>query len=311
MDELQRRQLADAGLADYLETVQDANGPSCRELGATALREAAQAGAVRRPAGPSQFEVNDQLVGTVRTRLYVPRPGPLPLLVFMHGGGWTIGDLASHDRLCRRIADASNVAVLAIDYRRAPEHRWPAALDDCVAVTTWALENATELVGSDHVAVFGDSAGGNLASLTCLRLRDLGATQPLGQVLVYPNTDLTLTRDSVVAKSVGWGLNADDAMWFAEQWVPEVAMRSHPRVSPLCETDLKGLPPAVLVTAEHDVLRDEGDAYADALRAAAVPVVHRCEPGLLHGFLGLDLQSTAAAAASQRIFDDIAVLLHR
>jgi acetyl esterase len=133
----------------------------------------------------------------------------------------------------------------------------------------------------------------------------------LGQVLVYPNTDLTLTRDSVVAKSVGWGLNADDAMWFAEQWVPEVAMRSHPRVSPLCETDLTGLPPAVLVTAEHDVLRDEGDAYADALRAAAVPVVHRCEPGLLHGFLGLDLQSTAAAAASQRIFDDIAVLLHR
>jgi acetyl esterase len=313
MRESQRDQLADAGLVEYLEMVQNAKNPGCRQTGAAALRTASVARAERRPAGPEMFRVSDQAVSelNVPTRLYRPSSGPLPLLVFMHGGGWTIGDLTTHDRLCRRIAVASNSAVLAIDYRRAPEAPWPAGLEDCAAVTQWAIAQALDLVGTTRVAVFGDSAGGNLAALTCLQLRDAAAPMPLGQVLVYPNTDLTLTQESVAAKAVGWGLDADDALWFAEQFVPEAALRAHPRVSPLFETDLAGLPPAVIVTAEHDVLRDEGDAYANSLRRAGVPVAHRCEPGLIHGFLGLDLQSSAAAAASQRVFDDIAVLLHR
>jgi acetyl esterase len=293
--------------------VHNAKNPGCRQTGAAALRAASEARAERRPPGPDVFEVSDQLISvlSVPTRLYRSSPGPLPLLVFMHGGGWTIGDLTTHDRLCRRIAVASNSAVLAIDYRRAPEDRWPAALDDCVAVTEWAIAHVVDLVGTSRVALFGDSAGGNLAALTCLQLRDADAPMPLGQVLVYPNTDLTLTQESVAAKAVGWGLDADDVLWFAEQFVPDAALRAHPRVSPLFETDFEGLTPAVIVTAEHDVLRDEGDAYANSLRRAGVPVAHRCEPGLIHGFLGLDLQSSAAAAASQRVFDDIAVLLHR
>ena len=313
MHESQRRQLADAGLAEYLAMVQNAKNPGCRQQGALALRAAAEGRAARRPTGPDLYRVSDQIVSDlgVPTRLYVPSAEPLPLLVFMHGGGWTIGDLASHDRLCRRIAAAARVAVLAIDFRRAPEAPWPAPVDDCVAVTGWAIEHAAELVGSPRIAVFGDSSGGNLAALTCLRLRDVGAALPMGQVLIYPNTDLTLTRPSVALKSAGWGLDADDALWFTEQFVPDPALRADPRVSPVFETDLAGLPPTVLVTAEHDVLRDEGDAYSDALRAAGVPVVHRCEPGLIHGFLGLDLQSGAAAAACDRVFNDIAVLLHR
>jgi acetyl esterase len=313
MHESQRRQLADEGLADYLAMVQDAKSPSCRQQGAVALRASAEARAARRPAGPDLYRVTDQVVSDlgVPTRLYLPSDERVPLLVFMHGGGWVNGDLTSHDRLCRRIAVAANVAVLAIDFRRAPEAPWPAPVDDCVAVTGWAIEHAAELVGSPRVAVCGDSAGGNLAALTCLRLRDLGGPLPIGQVLIYPNTDLTLTHSSVAAKAAGWGLDADDALWFAEQFVSDPGLRTNPRVSPVFEPDLAGLPPAVVITAEHDVLRDEGDAYADALRAAGVPVAHRCEPGLIHGFLGLDLQSAAAAAACDRVFNDIAVLLHR
>jgi acetyl esterase len=313
MRESQRLQLADAGLADYLQEVQDAKSPRCRDSDLATLRTASDERAAARPVGPSMYEVTDQRLTdlSVPTRLYRPSADRLPLLVLMHGGGWVFGGLASHEALCRRIAAASKVAVLAVDYALAPEAPWPAAVDDCVAVTTWALEHASDLVGRPDVAVIGDSAGGNLAALTCLRLRDADAPALVGQVLLYPNTDLTFGHESVPAKAVGWGLTADDALWFAEQFVPDGSMRSNPRVSPLFETDLSGLPPAVVVTAEHDILRDEGDAYAAALRAAGVPVVHRCEPGLIHSFIGLEQQSAAAHAASNRVFNDITVLLHR
>ena len=242
-------------------------------------------------------------------RLYRPTLQPRPLLVYCHGGGWTIGDLESHDRLCRQLARGADVAVLAIDYRRAPEHPWPAAVQDALTVLRWARQ-APERVGTSTVGVAGDSAGGNLAALCCLSLRDAGEPQPAVQVLAYPNTDLTLSRPSVQAKGTGWGLDADNARWFAEQWVPDPAGRADPRVSPLLEPDLTGLAPAVVVTAEHDPLRDEGDAYAAALSAAGVPVTHRTEAGLIHGFLGLDLISPAASHATERLIDDVRRHLH-
>ena len=232
--------------------------------------------------------------------------------MFLHGGMWVLGDLDTHDRTCRRIARAADVAVLAVDYRLAPEHPWPAAVDDAVRAVRWASGHAAELGARGGVAVAGDSAGAQLATLACLRLRDAGEPLPCAQVLAYPNTDLTLSEPSVREKGTGWGLDAADLAWAAAQWVPDPAARAAGGASPLHAADLAGLPPALVVTAEHDPLRDEGDRYAARLAAAGTPVRHRREPGLVHGFLqGLDLVSPAAAAASDRFFADVRELVHR
>jgi acetyl esterase len=300
--------LADPQLAAYVTGLCAEAGKSARVAGAGQLRAAATRRAAARPAGPKLPLVVDLTVDgevPVPVRLYRPTLQPRPLLVYFHGGGWTIGDLASHDRLCRQLARGADVAVLAVDYRRAPEHPWPAAVHDALAVVRWARAAPEQLGSPSTVGVAGDSSGGNLAALCCLSLRDAGEPQPAAQVLACPNTDLTLSRPSVRAKGSGWGLDADDARWFAEQWVPDPARRADPRVSPLFEPDLTGLAPAVVVTAEHDPLRDEGDAYAAALSAAGVPVTHRTEAGLIHGFLGLDLISPAALRAAQRFIDDV------
>jgi acetyl esterase len=248
----------------------------------------------------------------VKARLYRPSAAAQPLVVFLHGGMWTIGDLESHDRACRRLALKTDMAVLSVDFRRAPEHPWPAAVDDCVDVIRWATTSGRSSAGiGGPTVVMGDSSGGNLAALTCLRLRDEGGPLPAAQILVYPNTDLTLSYPSARTKATGWGLITDDVAWGAEQWVPDPSRRADSDVSPVFTADLGGLPPAVVVTAEHDPLRDEGNAYAARLAAADVPVRHRCEAGMVHGFLTLDTISPAAAAAGDRIFADVADLLIR
>ncbi|WBB67839.1 alpha/beta hydrolase [Micromonospora sp. WMMD812] len=258
--------------------------------------------------------MEDLTVGStaVGTRLYRPSAAAQPLVVFLHGGMWTIGDLESHDRACRRLAVQTGAAVLSVDFRRAPEHPWPAAVDDCVDVLRWAVTGggSSAAVGGPTV-VMGDSSGGNLAALACLRLREEGGPLPAAQILVYPNTDLTLSCPSARTKATGWGLSTDDVAWGAEQWVPDPSRRADAGVSPLFAADLGGLPPAVVVTAEHDPLRDEGNAYAARLAAADVPVRHRCEPGMVHGFLTLDTISPAAAAAGGRVFADVADLVVR
>ncbi|HEX3825595.1 MAG TPA: alpha/beta hydrolase [Mycobacteriales bacterium] len=301
-------EFADQELADYVAGIRAEPGPSARALGAAGLRQGSQRRRASRPRGPDLDSVADlvlEATPALHARLYIASRDPRPLLVFFHGGGWVLGDLDSHDRTCRRLASLSDVALLAVDYRRAPEDPWPAALDDAAYAVNWARDRVTDLGGGDQVAVIGDSAGGAIATLCCLRLRDLGEPQPAVQVLAYPNTDLTCSRPSMIEKASGWGLDADDVRWFAEQWVPDASTRADPRVSPLLEPDLAGLAPAVVVTAEHDPLRDEGDAYADALRDAGVDVVHRQEAGLVHGFLSLDLVSPAAAAAAARLAQDI------
>lgn len=256
--------------------------------------------------------VRDLTVGPsgVPVREYRPAAaGSRGTVVFLHGGMWVIGDLDSHDRLCRRLVQAAGVAVVAVDYRRAPEHVWPAAVDDAVAVLRWVRDDpGAPLGGAGPVAVMGDSAGGHLATLACLRLRDAGEPLPALQVLAYPNTDLTLSQPSVRSKGAGWGLDADAVAWGAELWVPDPARRADPEVSPLF-ADLHGLPPAIVVTAEHDPLRDEGDAYAARLAASGVQVRHRCETGQLHGFLTMDTVSGAAASAGERLFSELADLL--
>ncbi|GII56212.1 hypothetical protein Pth03_46010 [Planotetraspora thailandica] len=264
-------------------------------LSAEEFREAARSRNGSRPKGPDLPHVED-LAGPsgIRLRHYRPAEDPRPLMVFLHGGGWVFGDLETHDRTCRRLAAMCDVEVLAVDYRLAPEHPFPTAIDDAAEV----------LRRYEPVAVAGDSAGGYLATMACLRLRDEGRRPPAVQVLLCPNTDLTLSLPSVVEKGTGHGLDADVLTWFVEQWVPDPAARRE--ASPLHQPDLSGLISALVVTAEHDALRDEGDAYAARLADAGVEVTHRCEPHLVHGFIqGMDLTSADAAAAHERIFADV------
>jgi acetyl esterase/lipase len=303
--------LADVELAAFVEGLRETPGPSARQLGPVALREAQRKRVEARPRGPELATVQDLVVpGGVVVRLYRPAFEPRPLVVFVHGGMWTIGDLDSHDRACRRLSASTQAAVLAVDVRRAPEYPWPAAVEDVTHTVRWAFDHQAKLAGTDRpLVIAGDSSGANLAALSCLRLRDEGGPLPAAQVLACPNTDLTLSQPSVTEKATGWGLSADDVAWGAELWVPDPARRADPRVSPLHATDLSGLPPAVIATAEHDPLRDEGDLYAARLAAAGVPVQHRCEPKMIHGFLTLDTVSPAAAHAAERLFGDIAQLL--
>jgi acetyl esterase len=303
--------LVDEELAAFVALARSDPGPSPRELGAEAMRAGQRKRVLAAPRGPEVGAVRDLRAGEskVPVRLYRPDGDPRGVVVFLHGGMWVIGDLDSHDRACRRLVGSTGVAVVAVDYRLAPEHGWPAAVDDAVAVLRWVREDAGATTGSaGPPAVMGDSAGGNLATLACLRLRDAGEPLPALQVLLYPNTDLTLSQPSVREKGTGWGLNADAVAWGAEMWVPDAGRRADPEVSPLY-ADLRGLPPALVVTAEHDPLRDEGNAYAERLADAGVQVRHRCEAGLIHGFLTLDAVSPGATAAGERVFADVAELL--
>ncbi|MFI6817712.1 alpha/beta hydrolase [Nonomuraea sp. NPDC050328] len=247
-----------------------------------------------RAPGPALPHVSDLTgPGGLRLRHYRPADEPRPLMVFLHGGAFILGDLDSHDRTCRRIAAACGVEVLAVDYRLAPEHPYPAAIDDAVEVLRWAKP----------WAVAGDSAGGYLATMACLRLRDAGEPLPAAQVLICPNTDLTLASASVREQG-GWGLDPAFLREAISYWTPDPA---DPAASPLSTPGLHDLPSAVVITAERDPLRDEGEAYAERLREAGVEVMGRREEGLEHGFIqNLD---EAAVAASERIFRDIQRLL--
>jgi acetyl esterase len=311
--------LADAALAGYVEDVRRTPGVPWCEVGAAELRRGRRERAAARRRGPELSSVEDLTAGQVPARLYRPfaecdpaaaaRPAPaaavpLATVLYLHGGAWVIGDLESHDRACRRLTHATGAAVLAVDFRRAPEHPWPAAVDDAVAAARWA---AGALPGP--LVLMGDSAGGTIATLACLRLREEGGPRPAAQVLAYPNTDLTLAQPSVREFGTGWDLAAADVAWGAESWVPDPARRADPAVSPLFASDLAGLPPALIVTNAYDPLRDEGEAYARRLAEADTPVRHRREPGMIHGFLTLDTVSPAAAAAGERVFADLVAVL--
>ena len=278
-----------------------------------AIREGIARRAVARTPGPDLPEVRNLRIGELPARLYRAVPGPAPVVVYLHGGGWTIGSLDSHDRMCRRLADASGAAVLAIDYRLAPEHPWPASVDDTVAALRWVATAPAGLgEAPTAVAVAGDSAGGTLAALGCLRLRDeYPPALPDLQVLLYANTDLTGSQPSMREKATGWGLDAATVRFFNSQWVPDQARWSDPGVSPLHAPDLSGLPSALVVSAEHDPLRDESEAYARRLRDAGVQVELRREPGLIHGFMTLDEISPACAAAADRVAADLRARLTR
>jgi acetyl esterase len=297
--------LADEALAAFVLAVRRDPGPPAGSVAPERLRQAQRDRIRARPPGPALHAVEDVSADGVAARLYRPSAGARGTVVYLHGGTWTIGDLESHDRACRRLAAASGLRVLAVDYRRAPEHPWPAAVDDAVTAVRWAAR----ALRPTRLAVAGDSAGGNLAALACLRLRADGGPLPDLQVLLCPNTDLTLSQPSVRAFGTGWTLDAAELAWGAANWVPDPARRADPAVSPLFAPELAGSPAALIVTAEFDPLRDEGEAYARRLAEAGVDVRVRREPGMIHGFLMLDTVSPAAAAAGERVFADLVDLL--
>jgi acetyl esterase len=228
--------------------------------------------------------------GPLRTRHYRPAVAEAaPLLVFFHGGGFVVGDIESYDGLCRMICRDAAVHVLSVEYRLAPEHKAPAAVDDCLAAYRWALGHAAEL-GADpsRIGVGGDSAGGNLAALVALRSRDEDIPQPTLQVLLYPVLDLSAETRSRTLFSDGFFLSKHDTEWFMNLYLDGADLAADDaRVSPLKAADLSGLAPALVLTAGFDPLRDEGNEYAAALRSAGVTVDHRQFDALTHGFASI------------------------
>jgi acetyl esterase len=225
-------------------------------------------------------------------RYYRPKGAPdsavLPVLVYFHGGGWVIGDLDTHDTLCRQLANLAGCAVVATDYRMGPEHRFPAAVNDCLAAARWVRAHAAELrLDPTRLAVGGDSAGGNLAAVVSIAAREAGDLPIAFQLLIYPATDMHSTLPSHAENGVGYLLTHEAMQYFMGHYMPDRTVYADWRASPLLHPNLSRLPPALVLTAGYDPLRDEGAAYADRLTAAGTPATYVCFPRQIHGFLGM------------------------
>jgi acetyl esterase len=249
--------------------------------------------------------------GALPARLYVPDAATRGLVVWYHGGGWTVGDLDTHDGACRALAHGARTRILAVEYRLAPEHRFPAAADDALAAFEDAVREAPALgVDPARVAVGGDSAGGNLAAVVAQQAVRRGGPVPAAQLLVYPVTDLSRKHPSYAFFADGFFLTAKEMDWYRAHYLAgdEAAARD-PRASPLLADDLRGLPPALVLTAGFDVLRDEGEAYARRMEASGVPVRLARHAGLVHGFWNAAAVSAGARAALEDAARWIAAVL--
>jgi len=228
--------------------------------------------------------------GDLRVRVYTPGGrGPYPIVVFFHGGGWVLADLDTHDPMCRALCSGADCVVVSVDYRLAPEHRFPAAPDDALAATRWVAAHAAEIGGDPvRIAVAGDSAGGNLAAVTSLRIRDEGGPTLRGQLLIYPGLGYpSPPTPSYIENAEGYGMTRESATWFWDQYLGDRSQATNPLAAPLLAPDLHGLPPALVITAEYDVLRDEGEQYVERLRAAGVSARLSRYDGVHHRFAEL------------------------
>ena len=247
----------------------------------------------------------DGPAGPIPLRLYrgqgADKVRPQPAVVFFHGGGWVIGDLESHDQPCRALANAIPAIVVAVDYRLAPEHKFPAAVDDAIAATRWISQHAARLgIDATRLAVGGDSAGGNLAAVTALDARDRGGPPIAGQVLIYPCTDMYIDHPSHQRHATQLPLTRAGMHWFIGHYLRGPGDKDDWRASPLRAADFARLPPALVITAGFDPLRDEGEAYAAALRGAGVPVEHERFEGQIHGFVAMGRMVADADRAIRR-----------
>jgi acetyl esterase len=226
--------------------------------------------------------------GRIGVRIYAPKgAGPFPGVAFFHGGGWVIGDLDTHDNICRAISRRAGAVVVSVDYRLAPEHAFPAALEDCLDATRWVAENAAALaIDARRLVVAGDSAGANMATVVATHARDAGEPHVALQVLVYPVTNLSgFDTESHREFAEDHFLTRSLMQWFANLYIPRQADRAKPEISPAFAANLRGLPPALVITAECDPLRDEGETYAQRLREHDVAVTLTRYDGMIHPFL--------------------------
>lgn len=260
---------------------------------------------------PAMAKVENQRIpgpaGHIPIRTYTPEgPPPLPAVVYFHGGGWVMCDLDTHDAACRMLAEAVPAVVVSVDYRLAPEHRFPAAAEDAYAATRWVAEHAATLRSDERrLAVAGDSSGGNLAAVVALMARDRHGPSIAHQVLVYPMIDGNVETRSSTDEVDEYLLSRDTIAWFWNHYVHAEDDRRHPYASPMAASDLQGLPPATIVTAELDLLREECDAYAARLRDAGVPVRSIRYDGLPHGFLTMGAIFSQAKEAFHAIAADL------
>ncbi|MEU7854923.1 alpha/beta hydrolase [Nonomuraea sp. NPDC049141] len=258
------------------------------------------------PLEPEPYQVGrveNRLAGDLPVRVYWPPTTQevRPVVVYFHGGGFTLCSLDTHDSICRLICADADVIVVSVDYRLAPEHPYPAAVEDAYAATRWVSEHAREL-GADpgRLVVAGDSAGGNLATVTCLKAKDEGGPPIALQVLIYPVTDAAQTAPSYAENADGYFLTTAHMRWYWDCYQPDQVRRAEPYSSPI-NADVSGLPPALVITAEHDPLRDEGEAYAERLRAAGVDTRSVRYDGMFHGFFGLGSLLPAAKEAGATV----------
>ncbi len=269
---------------------------------------------VTQPAAPDVSEVRDLKAdgpgGAVPLRLYRPAGADasavLPVLVYYHGGGWVIGDLDTHDTLCREIANLSGCCVIAVDYRMGPEHRFPAAVDDCVAATDWIRRNAADLkVDPTRMAVGGDSAGGNLAAVVAIAARDSGDASIRLQLLIYPATDMRRIAPSHTTNGQGYLLTSDTMAYFHDHYITDAAHDLDWRASPLLAESLAGLPAALVITAGYDPLRDEGLEYAQRMTEHGSRATHISFERQIHGFITMgrviDEANTAVALCAAEV----------
>lgn len=239
--------------------------------------------------------------GQIWVRVYTPKgSGPFPVIVYFHGGGWVIANLDTYDSSARALTNGANAVLISVDYRKAPESKFPAAADDAYAVTQWAFEHPQEVNGKPgQVAVAGESAGGNLATVACLMARDKHGKMPIFQLLVYPITNFDLETPSYQDSATGPILTKAMMAWFYSQYVPDRSKAGNPYVSPLKADNLRGLPPAMVITDGFDVLRSEGEQYAEKLRKDGVPVVYKNFPTMTHEFFGMGAAVPDAKVAEQ------------
>ncbi|QRG69230.1 alpha/beta hydrolase [Brevibacillus choshinensis] len=240
--------------------------------------------------------------GEIELRIYTPEgPGTFPLFVYFHGGGWVIGDVETVDTVCRNIAHESECVVASVNYRLAPEHKFPVPVEDCYTAVQWVSEHAQEINGdASRLAIGGDSAGGNLAAVISQLAKERTGPAISLQVLVYPVTQVGCDTESYRENGEGYFLTADSMQWFFQQYLNADEEKSDVRVSPLLAADLSGLPPALVITAEYDPLRDEGEMYAERLKQAGVPVELTRYDGMIHGFFWMaGIMDQGAEAISQ------------